>query len=143
MHKVSDHITNSPCESFWTVISITKYSGEWFDLSLNSIYWIKLFFSLKIIAGLQCLVKPLPSEFIPMLHGPLLVIIRSRAWNVQKQLIVMNWQKALDLEWPEFKPWLLFCVTNWMVPVKWLASISGLMWRLNEKVYFKNAIVQF
>lgn len=39
--------------------------------------------------------------------------------------------------WPQFKPWLLSCVTNWMVSVKVLPNILVLMESLNEKVYLK------
>lgn len=30
-------------------------------------------------------------------------------------------------QWPQLKPWLLFCVTSWMVSVKVLPNILVLM----------------
>lgn len=129
MHKVNDHITDSPRESYWTVISITKYGGEWFDLSLNSIYWIKLVFSLKIIEDLRCPFKPQPSEFIPMLHGPVATVgnHQEQCMKCAKAACSNEMAEGFGFRWPEFKPWLQLCVTNWMVSVKLLLNIIALM----------------
>lgn len=129
MYKVNDHITNPLCESYWTVISITKYSGKWFDLFLSSSYWIKLFFSLKIIADLSCPFKPLPSEFTPMLHTLTSTIGNHKEQHREcaKAARDNGMTKGFGFRWTEFKLWLLFCLTNWMVSVKLLPYISVLM----------------
>lgn len=113
MYKVNDHITDLPCESYWTIISITKYSGKWFDLSLNSSYWIRLFFILKIIADLRCPFKLLPSEFTSMLHVPTAV-----TGNLKEQYTKCAWaacqngMTGFGFTLSEFKSWLLFCLTD-------------------------------
>lgn len=118
-----------PMWKLWTVISITKYTGKWFDLSLIGSYWIKLFFSLEIIADLRCPYKPLPSEFTPMLHAPAATIghHKEQCMKCAKTACDNGMTEGFGFRWPEFKLWLLFCVTNWMVSVKLLPYIWVLM----------------
>lgn len=137
MYKVNDHITNSLCESYWTVStvaysyskSISKYSGKWFDLSLNSSYWIKLFFSLKITADLRCPFKPLTSEFTPMLPAPSATLGNPKEQHTEyeKAACSSDMTEGFGFRWSEFKLWLLFCLTYWMVSVILLPYILVLM----------------
>lgn len=128
IHKVNDHITNFPCESYWTIISITKYTGKWFDLSLNSSYWIKLFFSLKIIADLRCPFKLLPSEFTSTLHvSPAIVGNRKGQYVKCAKAVCGNGKtQGFGFTLSEFKSWFLFCLTDSICQITSLYTVCQL-----------------
>lgn len=128
VYKVNDHITDSLCERYWTMISITEYSGKWRDLSLNSSYRIKLYFSLKIITDFTCPFKPLSSELISI-HASFATLgdLKDSTQNVQKQHVVMAWKKVLVSDYLNLNPCSFFCLTNWMVSVKLLPYVLLLM----------------
>jgi hypothetical protein len=125
-----------PMWSLWTAISITKYSRKWFDLSLNSSYWIKLFFSLKIIADLRWPFKPLRPEFSPILHVPVAAIGNPIKQHRKCAKVVCSNEvtETFGFKWLKLKLWLFFCHINCLPPSNYF--LLSQKWYEVLKIYF-------